>query len=82
MAVIFKKYASTVQNWNKKQEKRGDNLLFWRSQSYVDRDLQEKVFNLFSHQRAARGFSSFSKSGPSCEKLAHLYCRGCFSTKG
>ena len=29
MAVIFKKkQASTVQSWNKKQEKRGENVLF------------------------------------------------------
>ena len=53
-------------------KKQGKNLLFWRSHSYVDRDLQnKKVFTLFSNQRAARGFNSFSESGPSCEKLAH-----------
>ena len=58
-----------MQNWNKKRDK---NLLFWRSHSYVDRDLQKKkVFTLFSNQRAARGFNSFSKSGPSCEIIAH-----------
>ena len=44
MAVIFKKLASTVQNWNKK---RGKNLSFWRSHSYVDRYLKKKVFTLF-----------------------------------
>ena len=65
----FQKISSTVQNWNKK---RGENLLFWRSHSYVNRDLQKKkVFTLFSNQRAARGFNSFSKSGPSCEIIAH-----------
>ena len=37
----------------------------------MDRDLQKKVFTLFSNQRAARGLNSFSKSGPSCEKLIH-----------
>ena len=74
MAVIFKKQASTVQNWNKK---RGENLLFWRSHSCVDRDLKKnKVFTLFSSQRAARGFNSFSKSGPSCEIIAHPWLRG------
>ena len=36
---------------------------------------KKKVFTLFSNQRAARGFNSFSKSGPSCEKLAHPYSR-------
>ena len=36
---------------------------------------KEKVFTLFSNQRAACGFNSFSKSGPSCEKLAHPCAR-------
>ena len=31
---------------------------------------KKKVLTLFSNQRAARGFNSFSKSGPFCEKLA------------
>ena len=58
-----------MQNWNKKP---GENFLFGRSHSYVDRDLQKKrVFTLFSNQLAARGFNSFSKSGPSCEIIAH-----------
>ena len=58
----LKKKASTVQNWNKKREKRGENVLFWRSHSYVDRDLKKKKknFALFSNQRAVRGFISFS----------------------
>ena len=56
---------------NVKQEKRGENLLFWRSHSYVDLVLQKKVFTLFFNQRAARSFNSFSKSGPLCEKFAH-----------
>ena len=32
---------------------------------------KKKVFTLFSNQRAARGFNSFSKSGPSCEIIAY-----------
>ena len=32
---------------------------------------KKKVFALISNQRAAPGFNSFSKSGPSCEKLAY-----------
>ena len=44
MAVIKKKkkQASTVQNRN---EKRGENLLFWRSHSYAECDLQNKRFS-------------------------------------
>ena len=58
-----------MQNWNKK---RGENVLFCRLHSKVDRDLQKKkVFTLFSDQRVARRFNGFSKSGPSCKKLAH-----------
>ena len=42
----------------------------------MDRYLQnskkkKKVFTLFSNQRATCGFKSFSKSGPSCEIIAH-----------
>ena len=34
--------------------------------------ISKKIFTLFSNQRdAARGLNSFSKSGPSCKKLAH-----------
>ena len=36
---------------------------------------KKKVFTLFSDQRAARGFNSFSKFRPSCEKCAHLWYR-------
>ena len=62
-----------MQNWNKK---RVENLLFWKSHSYVNRDLQKrKVFTLFSNQRAARSFNSFSKSGPSCEIIAHPWSK-------
>ena len=71
----LKKKASTVQNLN---EKRGKSLLFWRSHSYVDRDLRKKI-TLFSNQRAAHGFISVSKSGPLSEKLAHP-CSSCFLT--
>ena len=74
-----------MQNWNKNREKRGENLLFWRSRLYVDRDLQTKkglhlVFQsvcLSVNQREARRFNSFSKSGPSCEKLAHPRSKTC-----
>ena len=45
----------------------------------MDRDLQkQKVFTLFSNQCAARGFNSFSKSGPSCKKLAHPCSKLCY----
>ena len=39
----------------------GENRFFWRSRSYVDRDLspKKKVCALFSNQLAARGFNSF-----------------------
>ena len=43
----------------------GDHIREWTVIS------KKKIFNLFSNQRAARGFNSFSKSGPSCEKSAH-----------
>ena len=43
----------------------GDHIRTWTVIS------KKKIFTLFSNQRAARGFNSFSKSGPSCEKLAH-----------
>ena len=46
----------------------------------MERDLQKKkVFTLFSNQRAARGLNSFSKSGPSCEIIAHPWSNRCFS---
>ena len=38
---------------------------------------QKKVFTLFFNQSAARGFNSFSKSGPSGEKLAHPWLLPC-----
>ena len=69
-----------MKNWN---EKRGELLTSWRSQSYVYCDLQkEEVFTLFFNQLAARGFHSFSKSGPSCEKLAHPWVRHSLSFHG
>ena len=43
MAGIFKRislYGARLEY--KKREKRGENLLFWRSHSFVDRDLQKK----------------------------------------
>ena len=44
----------------------GDHIRTWTVISK-----KKKVFTLFSNQRAARGFNSFSKSGPSCEIIAH-----------
>ena len=43
----------------------------FHSGDHIRARISKKVYTLFSNQRAARGFSSFSKSGPSCEKLAH-----------
>ena len=43
----------------------GDHIRTWTVIS------KKKVFTLFFKQRAARGFNSFTKSGPSCEKLVH-----------
>ena len=45
----------------------GDHIRTWT----VISKKEKKVFTLFSNQRAARGFNSFSKCGPSCEKFAH-----------
>ena len=50
----------------------GDHIRTWTVIS------KKKVFTLFSNQRAARGFNSFSKSGPSREKLAHPWSRRFF----
>ena len=77
---------STVQNWKKKQEKRGENLLFWRSHSYVNRDLKKKVFTLFSYQRAARGFNGFPNLALPVKclptpGLQHAFCFKYFTKK-
>ena len=40
---------------------------------YKKKRKEKKVFTLFSNQRAARGFNSFSKFGPLSEKFAHLW---------
>ena len=47
----------------------GDHIRAWTVIS------KKKFFALFSNKLAARGFNSFSKSGPSCEKLAHPWSR-------
>ena len=52
----------------------GDHIRTW---TVISKTKGKKVFtlfsNLFSNQRAAHGFNSFSKSGPSCEKFAHTW---------
>ena len=76
----FQKISLMVQIWNKKQEKRSENFLLWRSHSYVNRNLQKKkVFILFSNQPAARDFNSSSNFGPLCEKLVHPWFRTFYS---
>ena len=47
----------------------GDHIRTWTVIS--EKKKVKKVFTLFSNQRAARGFNSFSKSGPSSKKLTH-----------
>ena len=49
----------------------GDHICTWTVIS-----TKKKVFTLFSNQRAARGFNSFSKSGPSWKKLAQPCSKG------
>ena len=69
MAVIFKKINSN----GAKLKKRGKNFYFGdhiRTWTVISKK-EKKVFTLFFNQRAARGFNSFSKSGPSFEKFAH-----------
>ena len=69
MAVIFKKISLKRYKIGIKNEVKtfcfGDHIRTWTVIS------PKKFFTLFSNQRAARGFNGFSKSGPSCEKLAH-----------
>ena len=50
----------------------GDHIRTW---TVISEKKEKKVFTLFSNQRATRGFNSFSKFGPSCEKFAHLCAR-------
>ena len=55
----------------------GDHIWTW---SVISK--KKKVFIFFSNQRAARGFNSFSKSGPSCEKLAHPWSKSIYKYYG
>ena len=48
----------------------GDHIRTWIVIS------KKKVFTLFSNQLVPRGFSSFSKSSLSCEKVAHPWSMG------
>ena len=55
------------------------NEVFWRSHSYVDSDLKKKGLHLVFQSACTSRLQSFSKYGPSCEKLAQPCSR--LSTK-
>ena len=64
-----------------KNEKNEEETIYFVDHIRTWSVISKKKISLFFNQSAARGFNSCSKTGPSCEKLAHFCAPACIKIK-